>query len=129
MIQVASDLTRVEQLLIDGHRKIGRSSVEYFCETGFCQPSIKSVNKNVKIIGSVFALKIVGKIRAVINKVYEFAKLGNVLVIEGGKGNYYAFAGEFSTIKSINLRIFGLVVDGYVTNCLEIEKLWLPSYS
>lgn len=129
MIYVGPDFTRIDSSQIENYKKTTPATVGHFWEKGFCQPEIKPVYRGLKLVGSAFTLKIEGKDLAAISKAYELVQKGDVLVVDGGEYNYFACAGEVSTFKSIRLGIAGLIVDGAVTDCMEMEKLNFPCFA
>lgn len=131
MIHIGPDFPRVNAQLIEDYRKVGTATLGHVLEEEICDPAIRPIYKNVKLVGTAFTVQTKGKDIAAITEAYKLAQPGDVLVVncEDYKGIPYACAGEMSTYKSIRLGIAGLVVDGGITDYLEMEKIEFPCFS
>ncbi|MFD1361317.1 RraA family protein [Lentibacillus salinarum] len=129
MIKIGSDFPRVDNALIEGFKKTTPATVGHYLRTGFCDPGIKPVFRNAKCVGTAFTVQMMGEDIGAIKKAYELVQEGDVLVVSDADGSTYACAGEVSTFKSIRLGINGLVVDGAVTDCLEMEDMGFSCFA
>lgn len=129
MIQIGPDFERVDQSLVAAYRGTTPATVGHVLHHGFADPAIRPVYSGAKLVGSAFTVQIESPDIAAISKAYELAQPGDVLVVASGRDQRFACAGEMSTFKSIRLGISGLVVDGSVTDVLEMEAMKFPCFS
>lgn len=129
MIYEGPDFKRIKKELIDGYSKTTPSTIGHFIEKGFCDPSIKPVYRGIRLVGTAFTVQIGRKDIAAISRAYELVQKGDIVVVNTGEGSPYACAGEISTFKSIKLGVKGLIVDGAVTDCLEMEAMKFPCFA
>lgn len=129
MIQIGEDFKRVDEELIEKYNKTTPATIGHVIEKGFTDPGIKPVYNNVKLVGTAFTVQLGGKDIAAISKAYELAQPGDILVVNSGNGSQWACAGEISTFKSMRLGIKGLIVDGAITDSLEMKAIGFPCYA
>ncbi|WP_127579405.1 RraA family protein [Paenibacillus koleovorans] len=129
MIHVGPDFKRVDPDLIAGYRKTNPATVGHVREDGFADTAIRPVYRKLKLVGSAFTVQIAGRDLAAISKAYELAQPGDVLVVNGGDGPAYACAGEISTFTSMRMGLAGLIVDGAVTDVIEMEAIGFPCFA
>lgn len=129
MIYEGSDFKRVEEELIKSYSKTTPATIGHFREKGFCDPAIKPVYRRVRLVGTAFTVQLGRKDIAAITRAYELIEKGDILVVNSGEGSPFACAGEISTFKSIRLGVKGLIVDGAVTDCLEMEAIKFPCFA
>lgn len=131
MIDIGPDFSRVNSDLINGYKKVGTATLGHILEEEISSPVIKPTYQNIKLVGTAFTVQTKGKDIAAITEAYKMAQPGDVLVVncEDYEGVPYACAGEMSTYKSVQLGIAGLIVDGGITDCLEMETIGFPCFS
>lgn len=129
MIQVGPDFKRVDQSLIEAYRRTTPATVGHVLHHGFADPGIRPVYRGARLVGSAFTVQIESHDITAISKAYELAQPGDVLVVASGADPSFACAGEMSTFKSVRLGIAGLVVDGSVTDALEMEAVEFPCFA
>src|SRR5690625_4626414 len=105
MINIDPDFTRVDQEIIELYSEISPATIGHLLEKEVCDPEIRPVFSNIKLVGTVLTVQIFGKDISAISKAYELAQPGDVLVVkcENVDGLHYACAGEMSTYKSKKL--------------------------
>lgn len=132
MIRIGADFSRIDEDLIDGYMKTATATIGHVLEDEVCDPAIKPVYRKAKVVGTAFTVQTVGKDIGAISKAYELAKSGDVLVVNSASEEgepIYACAGEMSTFKSVQMGLAGLVVDGAITDCIEMDEIGFPCFS
>jgi 4-hydroxy-4-methyl-2-oxoglutarate aldolase len=129
MIQVGPDFERVDRSLVEAYRGTTPATVGHVLHHGFADPAIRPVYRGARLVGSAFTVQIESSDIAGISKAYELVQPGDVLVVASGRDPRFACAGEMSTFKSIRLGLAGLVVDGSVTDALEMETMKFPCFA
>lgn len=129
MIFEGADFKRVSSELIEKYEQTAPATIGHFVEKGFCDPQIKPVYSDVKLVGTAFTVQLGGKDIAAITRAYELCQPGDILVVNSGNSDRYACAGEVSTFKSIRLGVKGLIVDGAITDKKEMEEMHFPCFA
>jgi 4-hydroxy-4-methyl-2-oxoglutarate aldolase len=132
MIKVGADFNRLDNELIEGFKKTTTATIGHVLEKEVCDAGIKPVYRNVKLVGTAYTVQLNGRDIGAISKAYALAKSGDVLVVNSGRQEdqpIYACAGEMSTYKSVVIGLAGLIVDGAITDVLEMEEIGFPCFS
>jgi len=129
VIYEGPDFKRCDDKLIEGYMKTTPATIGHMLFDGFADLGIRPVYKRMKLVGTAFTVQLARMDIAAITRSYELSKPGDILVVNSGTGSVYACAGEISTIKSIRLKVKGLIVDGPVTDILEMEAMQFPCFS
>lgn len=129
MIEEGPEFERPPQALIEGFRGTTPANIGHFLDLGFADPAIRPVYRRVRLVGPAFPVRTGGRDISAISRVYELAHPGDVVVVDAGGDVRHGCAGEFSAVKSVRAGLAGLIVDGAVTDSLEIAAIGFPCFA
>lgn len=101
----------------------------HFLERGFAQPAIRAMVPNVKIVGRAVTLKLVTPDAFAVNRALAALNAGDVLVIDPCGDHAHAPVGAVTACAALNAGAKAIIVDGVVTDLLELRALGLPVFA
>jgi regulator of RNase E activity RraA len=84
---------------------------------------------NVKVVGRALTLKLVGADAIAVNQALALIKPGDVLVIDTAGDHRHAPVGAVTSCAARCAGAVGIVVDGAVTDLLELREAGLPVFA
>lgn len=120
---------RVSDELIEAFRSHGVGDIGHFARWGFVDPAIRPVWRDLHIAGNAVTVWMPSINTSITRKAIEVAQPGDVLVIDAGGQSQAACWGGFVTMLAQAKGLSGLIVDGAVTDSMEITALGWPVYS
>ena len=118
----------IAQDVIDGLAKIGVGDIGHIQRVGFMNPEIRPVWRDIRLIGRATTARMMN-MDLTVPAVIEAATPGDVIVVDRGGEHRVACWGGFSAILEKTNGVAGLIVDGAVTDSMEITDLRWPVYS
>ncbi|HVB64631.1 MAG TPA: RraA family protein [Nitrolancea sp.] len=115
--------------LVRGFRDIGVGDIGHIQQWGFMDTAIRPVWRDIRLVGTAITLRMPSMAGPLNRKVIEMAQPGDVIVIDRGGDTEIACWGGFVTLLAQAKGIAGLIVDGAVTDTMEISDLKWPVYS
>jgi RraA family protein len=92
--------------------------------------SIKCLSgDNRRLVGPACTVKVYPGDNLMVHKVLDIAKPGDVVVVDAHGSTSTAVLGDTISMKARHRGIAGVVVDGYVRDLREIQKLEYPVYA
>lgn len=126
---IRSHQRTIPEEIIDGFRSIGVGDIGHLQQWGFMNTSIRPVWRDIRLVGTAITLRMPPTGGMSNRKVIEMAKPGDVIVMDRGGDTEIACWGGFTTMLAKAKGIAGLIVDGAVTDTMEISDLHWPVYS
>jgi len=121
---------RVKQEIIDAYRSIGVGDIGHILESSsFMDMAIKPVYKDVKVVGSALTAKMLPGDIGLNRQVIDIAQSGDVIVIDCCGDVQYACWGGAVTLFCKVKGIEAMIVDGSVTDSMEITDMEWPVFS
>lgn len=115
--------------LIEQFKAVSFPTLGHFLEEGFADPQLKAMVPNVKLVGRALTLKLVGADAIAVNQALALIKPGDVLVIDTGGDERHAPVGAVTSCAAGCAGAAGIVVDGAVTDLLELREAGLPVFA
>ena len=119
----------IPQSLIDQYANIGVGDIGHILRFGFMDTGIRPVWRDIRLVGPAVTVRMPGNDISFNRKVIEVARPGDVIVVDRGGDTEIACWGGFATLLAKARGIAGLIVDGAVTDTMEITDLRFPVYS
>lgn len=119
----------IPQEIVDGFREIGVGDIGHLQQWGFMSTAIRPVWRDIKLVGTAVTLRMPPTGGMTNRTVIEMAEPGDVIVMDRGGDTEMACWGGFTTMLAKAKGIAGLIVDGAVTDTMEITDLQWPVYS
>lgn len=115
--------------VIDGFRSIGVGDIGHLQQWGFMSTAIRPVWRDIHLVGTAVTLRMPPTGGISNRRIIETARAGDVIVMDRGGDTEIACWGGFTTLVAKAKGIAGLIVDGAVTDTMEITDLQWPVYS
>ncbi|WP_236066971.1 RraA family protein [Paraburkholderia haematera] len=101
----------------------------HFLENGFADHRLRAMVPNVKIIGRAVTLKLLSPDAIPVNRALSQLKPGDVLVIDMSGNHTHAPVGAVTACAALNAGAKGVIVDGVVTDLIELRSAGLPVFA
>ena len=101
----------------------------HFMEDGFADHHLRAMVPNVKVIGRAVTLKLLSPDAIPVNRALSQLKPGDVLVIDMSGNHTHAPVGAVTACATLNAGARGVIVDGVVTDLLELRSTGLPVFA
>ena len=115
--------------LIEQLKAVSFPTLGHFLEEGFADSQLRAMVPNVKLVGRALTLKLVGADAIAVNQALALIKPGDVLVIDTGGDWQHAPVGAVTSCAASCAGAAGIVVDGAVTDLLELREGGLPVFA
>ncbi len=115
--------------IIDGFRSIGVGDIGHLQQWGFMSTSIRPVWRDIRLVGTAVTLRMPPTGGISNRKIIDAAQRGDVIVMDRGGDTEIACWGGFTTLLAKAKGIAGMIVDGAVTDTMEIAELQWPVFS
>lgn len=123
---------RVETIpreIIEGFKPLGVGDIGHFKVFGFMDSAIRPVWRDVKLVGPAVTVRMAGFDIGFNRRIIAAARPGDVIVVDRGGETEVACWGGFAALLAQATGVAGLIVDGAVTDSMEITDLHWPVYS
>ncbi|MGF0241060.1 RraA family protein [Rhodococcus sp. IEGM1300] len=115
--------------LIEQFQAVSFATLGHFLETGFADARLRAMVPNVKVVGRALTLRLVGADAIAVNQALALIQPGDVLVIDTGGDRQHAPVGAVTCCAASCAGAVGIVVDGVVTDLLELREAGLPIFA
>lgn len=131
MVVINDKEVKIDQKIIDAYQSIGVGDIGHILDaSSFMDVNIRPVYQDIKLVGPALTAKMPPGDAGLTRKVIEMAKPGDVIVIDRCGDLQYACWGGVVTLRcKINGVVAGLIVDGSVTDSMEISDIKWPVFS
>ncbi len=119
----------IPEEIIEGFRSIGVGDIGHLQQWGFMSSAIRPVWKDIRLVGTAVTLRMPPTGGISNRKIIDAAQPGDVIVMDRGGDTEIACWGGFTTLLAKAKGIAGLIVDGAVTDTMEITELQWPVFS
>lgn len=124
LMQATSDSSFVHSL-----ESVSLPTLGHFMENGFADHRLHAMVPNVKVIGRAVTLKLLSPDAIPVNRALSQLKPGDVLVIDMNGNHSHAPVGAVTAYAALNAGARGIIVDGVVTDLLELRSTGLPVFA
>jgi regulator of RNase E activity RraA len=121
---------KINKDIIEKYREVEPATIGHFRNFGFMSSALKPAFDEIKLVGTAVTLRIPSMDSTLCHKIIEMADEGNVIVIDrcSSSDSEYACWGGFLTLVAKQRNISGVIVDGAITDIMEIKKEGIPLY-
>lgn len=119
----------IPQEIVDGFRNIGVGDIGHIQQFGFMDTGIRPVWRDIRLVGPAVTVRMPSMDTTFNRKVIEIAQPGDVIVVDRGGDTEIACWGGFAALLAKAKGIAGLIVDGAVTDTMELTEMRWPVYS
>lgn len=122
--QMALDAELVRRL-----RSVSFPTIGHFLEEGFLDSGIRSLLRNVRVVGRAVTVRVADADAYATNRALALLEPGDVLVVETGGDLAHAPVGAVTGCAAMCRGAAGVVVDGVVTDVVELRAAGLPVFA
>ena len=115
--------------LVGQLREVSFPTLGHFLETGFTDHRLRALVPNVRMIGRAVTLKLAQPDAIAVNRALANLVAGDVLVIDMCGDHAHAPVGAVTVTAALHAGAAGIVVDGVVTDILELREARLPVFA
>ena len=115
--------------LIEYFRGLPPATIGHIVEDGFVDTATRPLFKRVSVVGTALTLKLPAGDVSLTRPAIEQLRAGDVLVIDQGGETQVACWGEMTSLAAKVKGCAGVIVDGAVTDVVEIEDQRMPTFS
>ncbi|SAL07387.1 diguanylate cyclase [Caballeronia arationis] len=119
----------LEQALVRSLETVSFPTLGHFLEHGFADSRIRAQVANVKIVGRAVTLKLTSPDAIAVNRALAKLVKGDVLVIDMNGDHAHAPVGAVTACAALVAGAKAIVVDGVVTDVLELRETGLPVFA
>jgi 4-hydroxy-4-methyl-2-oxoglutarate aldolase len=120
---------RPDPKIVDALRTIEPATLGHVLFFGFMDPAIRPVYRRVNVVGPALTLRVPGPDGTAVHYALSLIRPGDVLVIDRGGDASYACFGEMTAREARKRGAAGVIVDGLVTDILQMEEIGVPVYA
>ncbi len=115
--------------LLDAYRSLPPATIGHVIDDGFVDGSIRPLWSHVAVVGTAVTLRYVDNDLQPTASAIEQLRPGDVLVIDQGGVTRQACWGEMTSLAARARGCVGVIVDGAVTDVVEITEHRLPTFA
>lgn len=117
------------QFVLERLKEVSFPTLGHFLEKGFADPAIRALVPKVKVVGRAVTLRLVGADAIPVNQALQQLGAGDVLVIDAVGDWRHAPVGAVTGCAAQCAGAAAIVVDGVVTDLLELQEMRLPVFA
>jgi 4-hydroxy-4-methyl-2-oxoglutarate aldolase len=121
--------TALDPELIQRLKSVSFPTIGHFLEQGFLDSGIRSLLRDVRVVGRAVTVRVAEADAYATNRALAFLEPGDVLVIETGGDLAHAPVGAVTGCAAQCRGAAGVVVDGVVTDVVELRAAGLPVFA
>lgn len=110
-------------------RRVSFPTIGHYLEEGFVDPAIRSLLANVRVVGRALTVRIADADAVAMNHALSALTPGDVLVVDMGGDAVHASVGAVTSCAALSAGAVGIVVDGVVTDIVELREGGLPIFA
>lgn len=115
--------------MIEQLNAVSFPTLGHFLEDGFADSQLRAMVPGVKLVGRAVTLSLRGADAIAVNQALALLQPGDVLVIDTGGDLRHAPVGAVTSCAARCAGALGIVVDGVVTDLLELREAGLPVFA
>ncbi|WP_054898086.1 RraA family protein [Pseudomonas sp. NBRC 111137] len=115
--------------LLEKLHQVSFATLGHLLEEGFVSSEIRSMICGVKLVGKAVTLSVVNADAVAVNRALASLQDGDVLVIDMNGDVRHACVGTVTACAALAQGARGIVVDGLITDIVELRAAGLPIYA
>ena len=126
---VSRNVETLDSALMQRLEQVSFPTIGHFLDEGFVDPGICSLAPGMRIVGSAVTVRIVPPDATPMAQALDALAPGDVLVVDTGGNRTHASIGAVTGCAARAAGAAGVVVDGVVTDLLELREMGLPVFA
>ncbi|MBA7523604.1 4-carboxy-4-hydroxy-2-oxoadipate aldolase [subsurface metagenome] len=119
---------KINKDIIERYKEVEPATIGHFRNFGFMSSALKPIFDEIKLVGTAVTLRIPSMDSTLCHKILEIADEGNIIVVDRCGDSEYACWGGGVTLAARQRHISGAIIDGAITDIIEIKKEKFPIY-
>ncbi len=119
----------IDAALLSRLERVSFPTLGHFLEDGFASHVIRALVPNVKVVGRAVTLRLATPNAIAVNRALARLAAGDVLVIDACGDHAHAPVGAVTATAALCAGARGIVVDGVVTDILELRTMGMPVFA
>ncbi len=115
--------------LLEKLHQVSFATLGHLLEDGFVSTEIRSMLSTVKVVGRAVTLSVINADAIAVNRALASLQNGDVLVIDMNGDRHHACVGTVTACAAQARGARAIVVDGVVTDILELREAGLPVFA
>jgi 4-hydroxy-4-methyl-2-oxoglutarate aldolase len=120
---------RPDPAIVQALRTIEPATLGHVLFFGFMDPALRPVFRRVNVVGPALTARAAGPDGTAVHYALDLIQEGDVLVIDRGGDASYASFGEMTARAAKKRGAAGVIVDGLVTDVIQMEEVGVPVYA
>lgn len=105
------------------------ATIGHYLDFGFMDPKIKSLLKNVRVIGQALTVRTTANDSVMVHKAASMVREGEVIVIDRSSDSKHACVGEMVAYAANTRKAAGIIIDGPATDIQAIREINIPVFA
>lgn len=119
----------IPQEIVAAYANVGVGDIGHILRFGFMSTAIRPVWRDIRLVGTAVTVRMPAADIGLNRDVTRVAQPGDVIVVDRAGDTEIACWGGFAALLAKSKGIAGLIVDGAVTDSMELEEMRWPVYS
>jgi len=115
--------------LVDDLKRVSFPTIGHFLETGFLSVDIRTMTPGLSFVGRAITIRIPAPDGVLLHRLMAQIEPGDVVVIDTGSNRTHAMVGAVIATAAQLAGAVGIVVDGVVTDVLELREMAIPVFA
>lgn len=115
--------------LVDALSRVSFPTIGHFLEAGFVDPEIRTMTPGLTFVGRAVTVRIPAPDGVLLHRVMAQVEPGDVIVVDTGSDRTHAVVGAVIATAAQAAGAAGIVVDGVVTDVLELREMAIPVFA
>jgi 4-hydroxy-4-methyl-2-oxoglutarate aldolase len=115
--------------LVSRLQQVSYPTIGHFLESGFVDPEIRTLTPGHTFVGRAITARIPSPDGVLLHRVVAQVQPGDVVVIDTGSDRTHAVVGAVIATAATVAGAAGIVVDGVVTDILELREMAIPVFA
>lgn len=115
--------------VVEGFANIGVGDIGHIMQFGFMDTAIRPVWRDIRLVGTAVTVRMPSMDTSLSREAIKAAGPGDVIVVDRGGDTEIACWGGFAALLAKAAGVAGLIVDGAITDTMEITDMRWPVYS
>lgn len=110
-------------------QRVSFATLGHFLEDGFVAHEVRSMLTGVKVVGRAFTLRVANADAFAVNRALTSLSKGDVLIVDMQGDHHHACVGTVTSCAASMRGANAIVVDGVVTDIVELREAGLPIFA
>lgn len=119
----------LDPTLVNRLRRVSFPTIGHFLESGFVDPQVRTMTPGHTFVGRAITARIPSPDGVLLHRVVAQVEPGDVVVIDTGSDRTHAVVGAVIATAAKVAGAAGIVVDGVVTDILELREMGIPVFA